>query len=271
MLRVKAPTGGGGDAVVVADSSGARPWHALLDAGGDSVAAVYLREAGIDTLDLMVLTHAHQDHYGGMGDVFDEAHVVRFVYNGQVRSLASYQAVLDAAHAMADTVLIPTEALRIPMSSSAAVTILPPLDTWLAVDTDDGEEINEGSLAVRVSYADFSFLSTGDAEHRANQRFAAAFPAEIRAAVLKVGHHGSSDATSASWLEAVDPQAAVVSANGTTHPHGSALELLRARTADLFCTPNHGTVSVRVGASGDWDVRTAQDPRKRCTRGTEAF
>jgi len=270
VLRVDAPTGGGGDAVVMADSAAGGPWYALIDAGGDDVAARYLDDAGIDTLDLLVLTHAHSDHFGGMQDVFDRMHVRRFVYNGQARALASYQRVLERARMEADTVIVLSAPHEISFGTAdgAHAVLLPPLDTWLTENTDDGSLLNEGSLGLRVQVGSFAYLGTGDAEIQANRRFADSYPDWVDADALKAGHHGSTDAVQSFWLDAVSPELVVVSANGTTHPHGAALDMYRARTPDLFCTPDHGIVTVRVSAAGDYAVRTERDPRARCTPGT---
>lgn len=257
--------------MVVADSGGARPWHALIDAGGDGTAAAYLKAAGIDTLDLVVLTHAHQDHYGGMDAVFAGEHVRSFVYNGQVRTLASYEEVISRAGAEADSVVVPTTLWTMPLPGGGKATVLPPLATWTGTDTDDGSHLNEGSLGVRVERGTFSFLSTGDAELPADRRFESTYPSLIRADVLKVGHHGSSDATDQAWLTAVGPSVVIVSANGVTHPHGAVLDLLQSWTADLFCTPQHGVVTLLVDASGSFATRTAADPRLRCEVGSEAY
>jgi len=270
VLRVLAPTGGGGDALLVADSAGARPWYALIDAG-DGSAAAYLAQAGIDTVDVMVLTHAHEDHYGGMDAVFAAAHVRRFITNGQVRSLASYEEVMARARAEADTVVVSATPWIGSMPGGGRVIVMPPLDTWIHQDTDDGSELNNGSLAVRFEEGGFSLLDTGDAELQANQRFAATYPTWVKAVALKVGHHGSTDATQAAWLAAVTPQLEIVSANGTTHPHGAALALLEAQTPDLFCTPDHGIVSVFVNGTGSWAVHTAKDPRQPCSVGSDAY
>ena len=88
--------------------------------------------------------------------------------------------------------------------------------------------------------------------------------------VLKVGHHGSTDATDAEWLSAVAPSEAIISANGTTHPHGGTITLLEGWTEDLFCTPDHGIVTLLVDAQGSFATRTVGDPRRRCSVGSEA-
>jgi competence protein ComEC len=273
VFRVRASTGGGGDAILVADSSQPRPVHVLVDAGGDNTAATYLAQAGIDTLDLMVLSHAHDDHYGGMDEVLAAVHVRAFAYNGQLRSQSNYEALLAQARAEADTVLVVTELESWWGSATGqmTVTLLPPFAAHLRTDTDDGGALNDGSLGVHVRRGIFTFLSTGDSEFSGNGWFAERFPTWVDVEAMQVGHHGSSDATQSFWLDATSPQVAVVSANGTTHPHGSVLKLLRAAGLELFCTPQHGWVTFRVAASGAYAVSTQNDPRFRCKTGSQAF
>lgn len=271
VLQVASATGGGGDAVLVADSGGARPWYALVDAGGDGTAAAYVAAAGIDTLDLLVLTHAHSDHYGGLDDVARAVHVRRFVTNGQVRSAVTYQAMLAAVAAVSDTVIVPVVPWILPLPGGGRVALLPPSPEHLQEDTDDGAEINDGSLGVRFDRGTFSYLGTGDGETGANQWFLAQAPTWIDVEALKVGHHGSADATQSWWLDAVSPRVALVSANGSTHPHGATLTLLESLTPDLFCTPDHGIITIRVNAAGEYSVRTAGDARRKCTVGSEAY
>ena len=266
--------GGGGDALLVADSSGARAWHALIDAGDGPRALQALQAAGVDTLDLLVVTHAHFDHYGGAEAILDALAVRRVVHNGQVRSNLTWTSFLQAVAAEPGAeVQVPMSALLVgPPGSSLEVRILPPLRSWLDVDTDDGQELNDGSLAVRVTLGSFSLLSTGDAEAGANQHFRSLFPSWVDVEVLKVGHHGSADATQTVWLSAVSPRVALVSANGTTHPHGAPLGLLESVVgAELFCTPEHGDIVLRVAADGSYAVRAAADPRRRCRVGRLAY
>lgn len=266
--------GGGGDALLVADSSGVRAWHALIDAGDGPRALQALQAAGVDTLDLLVVTHAHFDHYGGAEAVLDALAVRRVVHNGQVRSNLTWGAFLQAvAREPGVDVRTPSSSIQVGhQGSPVGVRVLPPLPTWLGLDTDDGQELNDGSLAVRLTLGSFSLLSTGDAEAGANQHFRMIFPTWVDVEVLKVGHHGSADAMQTAWLSAVNPRVALVSANGTTHPHGAPLGLLESEVgAELFCTPEHGDIVLRVAADGAYSVRVAEDPRRRCRVGSLAY
>ena len=269
VLRVTS-TAGGGDAILVADSAAAPPRHVLIDAGDDAAAARALREAGIGTLDLLVLTHAHHDHYGGMDEVLDAVQVRAFAFNGQVRSAVTYRRLLERVEREVPVVIVVDSVRRVRLGEgeqATTLTLIPPLPTHLGEDTSDGERLNEGSLAVRVERGAFSFLTTGDAEHAANRRFATMFPALVDVDVLKLGHHGSTDATDRAWLGATTPEVAIVSANGTTHPHASALALVKELGIPLYCTPQHGAVRVRVAPDGAYRITTELPADRECEPG----
>jgi len=274
-IRVLAVTSrsGGGDAILIADSAAEPARHVLIDAGDDGAAAAALRALGVASLDLLVLTHAHHDHYGGVDEVLDAVPVRVFAFNGQVRNATTYVRMLERIEREVPTVLVVDSVRHVRLGTqpdATLLTLLPPLAEHLAADTDSGSRLNEGSLAVRVERGSFSFLTTGDAEEAANRRFAARFPGAVDVDVLKLGHHGSADATQPAWLDATTPAAAIVSANGTTHPFPEVIELVQGtRGIALYCTPQHGTVTVRVDAGGRWRVLTEHDAGRRCEPGSQ--
>nr|PZN90304.1 MAG: hypothetical protein DIU52_08445 [bacterium] len=269
VLRVTS-TAGGGDAILVADSAAEPPRHVLIDAGDDATAARFLREAGIEALDLLVLTHAHHDHYGGMDEVLDAVQVRAFAFNGQVRSAVTYRRLLERVEREVPLIIVVDSVRRVRLGEgedATTLTLIPPLPTHLHEDTDHGERLNEGSLAVRVERGGFSFLTTGDAEHAANRRFATLFPSLVDVDVLKLGHHGSTDATDRAWLAATTPAVAIISANGTTHPHAPVLALVKRLGIPLYCTPQHGTVRIRVGPEGAYRITTELPADRACEPG----
>lgn len=270
VLRVASPSGGG-DAILVADSAAVPPRHLLIDAGHDGTAAAALRAWGIDTLDLAVLTHAHHDHYGGLTHVLDSVSVRAFAFNGQARTAVTYRRLLERVLQDVPTTLVVDTIRQVRLGGGPEATqivLIPPLDRHLGVETDDGRRLNEGSIGVRVQRGAFSFLTTGDAELAANRRFAREFGPLVDVTVLKLGHHGSSNATQDFWLDAAAPEVAVISANGTTHPHTEVLELVLERGIDVYCTPQHGTVTIRVAMDGRYVVTSEASPRLRCEPGS---
>lgn len=281
--------GGGGDALLLTDSSGGGLVHALIDAGPAGAGAIdpgfvarRLAGLGIDSLAFVVLTHAHSDHYAGLLDVLNQVAVQRFFYNGQVRSLGSYEAVIQTAAARADTVIVPTAPIAVTLgldTSTTAIAVLPPLPTWIGTDTDSSSQLNDGSLGVSIRRGGFAMFLTGDSEVAANQRWRTQFPGYSGALdLLKVGHHGANDAVfdngfngSSAWLDHTAAALALVSANGTSHPRINATAALLARRGlRTYCTNVHGTIEVRVNPLGQFRVDVEQQAAASCVPGTDA-
>lgn len=281
--------GGGGDAILLTDSSAGGQVHALVDAGpagtggaDPGFVARRLAALGVDSLALLALTHAHSDHYAGMIAVLNGTAVARFYYNGQVRSLGSYTAAIDSGRARADSTIVPTAPVALALghdTATTAITVLPPLATWTGVDTDSATLLNDGSLGIEVRRGAFRMFLTGDSEVAANQRWRTQFAAYSGALdVLKVGHHGANDAVfdngfngSSAWLAHTAPDIAIVSANGTSHPRVNATTALLARPGlRTWCTNVHGTIAIRVNPQGQYRVDVERDGTAPCIPGTDA-
>jgi beta-lactamase superfamily II metal-dependent hydrolase len=281
--------GGGGDAILVTDSSAAGMTHVMIDAGSAGAnasnpgfVAAQLALLHVDTLALMLLTHAHGDHYGGMPAILNSVKVRRFLYNGQVRNLTSYQALLSQARQRADSVIVVT-ALRdydLGLSASPAhLKFLPPLATHLATSTDDGTELNDGSVAARLQLGTFAMFFTGDGEVQATRTWRTQFASLLQGiSVLKVGHHGANNAIFdngfsgvSTWLDQLQPRISIISSNGTTHPRINAINRLIAQVNNrTYCTSVHGTITIRVTRAGDYTVSVAKNADQQCVAGSAA-
>jgi len=128
--------GGGGDAILVTDSSGAGSRHALIDAGPAGTGASdpgfvarRLAALGVDSLTFVVLTHAHGDHFAGLPAVLNGLPVGQFYYNGQVRAFSDYNNVIALANQRAGAVIVPNTVIEFAIgldTSQTFVSILPP-------------------------------------------------------------------------------------------------------------------------------------------------
>jgi competence protein ComEC len=122
------------------------------------------------------------------------------------------------------------------------LTILAPDDAAVA-----GDDTNNASIVIRLTYDDISILLTGDAEEP-EEEYILHSGAGVRAHVLKVAHHGSRTASSEAWLQSVAPQVAIVSVASDSpydHPHHEVLQRLQQRDVTIYRTDQHGTVTVR--------------------------
>ena len=281
--------GGGGDAILISDSSAAGIEHALVDAGPGGVGgsnhalvAQRLQSLGVDTLTFAQLTHAHTDHFDGLDEVLRALDVSWFVYNGQARSLGSYNSLLTTAAAEADSVTALTSLRQVELGAGTertTVTMVPPLTAYLQNPTASSDQLNNGSIGTAVERGGFRMFLTGDGEVEANTRWRTQFPALSGAVdVLKVGHHGANDAIfdvgisgSSSWLDHTDPEVALISANGTTHARVNALNRLLTRSnLRTYCTNVHGTISLRVDGQGNYVVSVERMAESDCVPGSQA-
>lgn len=281
--------GGGGDAILLTDSSSAGQRHVLVDAGPAGVGgsdpgfvARRLAALAVDTLEALLLSHAHGDHFDGMPAVLGQVVVRRFIYNGQVRNFSAYASVLALAGSRADTVIVPGAALPLTVGlggSAAVLTVLPPLTSYLADGNADASQINEGSLGAELAKGPFRMFLTGDGEVQANARWRTSFATRSGAVdVLKVGHHGANDAVfdngfngASTWLQHTMPAIAVISANGTSHPRVNALgRLLGEPATATYCTSVHGDIEIRVSETGAYAVRVERNMEADCMPGADA-
>ncbi|MBI1967681.1 MAG: MBL fold metallo-hydrolase [Gemmatimonadetes bacterium] len=262
----------GGDAILITDSSQGRARHVLLD-GSDRGGTVtrWLASFGVDTLAAVILSHAHADHYGGLDEVLREIPARAFIYAGTPRTAVTYRALLGQVDALAIPVITVDSGVRMvtiaTRGDSFQLQLIAPPPTCRALRSRAGSAINNCSLGVRLVRDSFAMLFPGDAQEEELGWWLDAYRSLLPAPVLKAGHHGSANAMTDAWLDAVRPEAVVISANGRQHPFAEVLELLAVRRTPAYCTADHGTVTVRVPRGGGWAVTTERAGRCRVRRG----
>lgn len=263
----------GGDAILITDSAGGRARHMLIDASdhGRTVVA-RLRRYHVDTLAALILSHPHVDHYGGMGDVLDSFPVRSFVYGGTPRTAVTYRSLLRRVAALHIPVVTADTGVRtvrlVTGNDTVTLTILPPpADCRRVPGTATGHDVNNCSIGIRLTRGRFTALLPGDAEDVEFATWMMTHPELLRAEVLKASHHGSSNGTSATLLDVVQPGAVLISANGRQHPFAQVLDMLAARGIPTYCTANAGTITVRVPRGATWTI--VPDRNGKCRARTE--
>jgi len=247
---------GQGDAVLILAPTGQA---ALYDGGppGRNLSRM-LRERGVERLDLVIASHNHADHIGGLPEVIREFRPRFYMDNGIPHTTQAYRRVLEAVRDV-DAQLIEPTARRIGLGE-ASLQILPPpgRKAW-------GH--NDNSIGVIVTYGDFRASLLGDAE-RAQQEWLLRGQAQhLRpVAVHKASHHGSRNGDIAAMTQRLRPQVVVIGVsdgNQYGHPHAEALSLYAAAGAKVYPTDRHGTVVIRGHRDGRHEVRTVTSSRPR--------
>lgn len=224
----------------------------LIDAGTSSTEDELvgeLRSLGAETLDLVVATHPHADHIGGMAaviDAFDVRQVVMpRISESDTPTTKTYENLLQSIADKGLTIM-PAEPGDELLSSGGAVL------TVLAPNGENYGDLNNYSVVLRLTYGEDSFLFTGDAEEASEEEMLS-LDWPLTATVLKCGHHGSETSTSPAFLDAVSPQYAVISCgvdNDYGHPDAVTLEKLEAAGAEVFRTDRQGTILASTEGSG---------------------
>lgn len=214
----------------------------LIDCGDvdriDSTAG-FLRYSGVERLDLVIVTHPHDDHYGAMYKILRDFDVGEVIMPELETDGRSYQKLRGEA-----------EKRDIPIRYAAAGESFRFGDMYLDILAPiflDYDDENNFSIVARLVYGETSFLFTGDLE-RDGELDLIDEGAALKADVLKVGHHGSSGSSSDEFLRAVNPKIAVFEAgrvNYYGHPRGEVLERLAAvDCAEAYSTANNGNIVI---------------------------
>jgi competence protein ComEC len=227
--------------------------YMLIDAGdvdkGDEVID-YLKSQNVDKLSYVIATHPHADHIGGMADVINSYDADCFITTSKTATTKCYEKMLKALAAKNISITTPVFGEKYKLGD-AEFEIITPSD-----GTDFGNEANNYSVGIKLTYGNTSFVMCGDAEKEAEQMIVDS-GANIKADVLKCGHHGSSTSTSEKFLDKVNPTYAVISCgkdNKYGHPHTETIEKLENRGISYFRTDEKGTiVAVSDGNKIDWN------------------
>jgi competence protein ComEC len=208
---------------------------------GEGVVSPYLWARGFRRLDIVALTHADQDHIGGLEAILRNFQP-RELWLAAIPDHAPMQLLLATARELGIRIVRKRAGDRIDLSG-AAIEVLAP-----ETARDGGRQNNNESLVLRARFGRRAFLLTGDAERQEEYELTAA-SAPLRADVLKLGHHGSKTSSTAAFLDAVHPTFAVISAgqdNQFRHPHDEVLARLAERGIQVLRTDRQGLVTVRT-------------------------
>jgi len=211
----------------------------LIDAGDHRRSDVvpHLISVGVVEIDLLIGTHPHADHIGQFPQVLDSFTVGEVWMSGDLHTTVTFQRAVDAIMDSGAAYHEP-RAGEVFEFGTLLIEVINPYEL-----TGD---FHEGSISVRITYGEVSFVFTGDAETHTEQAMIDRGH-DLSAQVLHLGHHGSSTSSGSVFLEAISPDIAVYSAgkdNRYGHPHEEVVERLAAMGIPLYGTDIHGTVVI---------------------------
>lgn len=237
-LQVEVLDVGQGDSILVRTPEGKT---VLIDGGtGRRNVPAMLQRRQISSVDLIINTHAHADHLGGLDEVLEAMPVRVYVDPGMPHTTETYKKVIQ----LVEDKGVQYKAVRggqvFRFDDGITLTVLGPHDPLLAGTRSD---LNSNSVITRLDHGEICFLLMGDAELETEHRVLEHGLGHCD--VLKVAHHGSAYATSNPFLEAVQPEWAAISVgrnNRYKHPAPGTMKRLEKSGAKVLRTDLHGRI-----------------------------
>jgi competence protein ComEC len=235
---------GQGDSIFLRSPSGKTM---LVDASTSDMADRiddFLQAQHVTRLDVVIGTHPHADHIGGMKEIISKYEVGAYYMPDAETNTNVFEKLLDELDARDIPVVQAAGGSNsfIEWDDSTEVRIFSPL-TFIAYP-----DLNDESVVCRVSYGDTSILLTGDAESFAEEALMKEIPTRLlRSTVIKLGHHGSNTSTGTALLNVVHPELAIASVgadNEYGHPHRETLDKLKEAGVKLLRTDLNGIIHI---------------------------
>lgn len=227
---------GQGDSILIESPSGKTM---LIDGGvkgaGQQIVS-YLNELGINKLDIVVATHPDADHIGGLIPVLDNMTTEQFYDSGKVHTSQTFEEMLTQIDEKNIPYHVPKIGDDIEFDKDVNVKVLNA--------NDQATDNNDASIVLKMTYGNVSFLLTGDAGVALEKEM---LQYDVKATVLKAGHHGSNTSSSDEFVQAVKPEVAILSYgedNKYGHPHAEVMDRLQAIGSKIYATADLGTITV---------------------------
>ena len=238
---------GQGDAILITTAEG----NILIDTSEKSerdALVNYLAEQNITSFKYLILTHTDADHIGSADYIVENYDVDTVMMTDYTATTKTYERLLTAIESKGTNVIIP-ELRYVFTLGSLQMTVIAP--------TEKFDDPNEMSLVIKAIHGETSLMFTGDAEGESEAGILETWSeSELKVDILKVGHHGSSSSTTQAFLDALDPDAAVISCgegNSYGHPHAEIVERLTAKGVTIYRTDEDGTVVI-ISDGTEWKL-----------------
>ena len=223
--------------------------YMLIDGGNNEdgdMLVKYLKEQGVEKLDYIIATHPHEDHIGGLDDVLNEFDTDLVLMPDKITTTKTFEDFLlaiknrqDVKNKNGENVTlkkVPKLEEKYNLGNASFVIYAPNSSSY--------DELNNYSIVIKLSFGNNTFLFTGDAE-KLSEKEMLDKNYDLKADVLKIGHHGSSTSTSDEFLEAVSPKYAVLSVgedNSYNLPKKTVMDKFKNNNIPVYRTDEQGTI-----------------------------
>ena len=211
----------------------------LIDGGNDNDGEYlvdYLQnDLKIDKINVVVGTHPHEDHIGGLDDIVTSFDIEKIYLPNVTTNTKTFEDLLTAIENKKYKITIPKIDEEFKLNNM--------LFTIIYTGTDE-KDLNNSSIILKLTYGNTSYLFTGDATSKVEKLI---LDKDINVDVLKVGHHGSKYSTSDEFLDKVDPKYAIIEVgenNDYSHPSNSTIDKFNKRNIKVFRTDLNGTIKL---------------------------
>ena len=228
--------------------------NVLIDAGENNkgdVVVNYLKKEGIKDLDIVIGTHPHSDHIGGMDIVIDNMNVHTVIMpelpDSMIPTTRTYEDLLKSIQRKNLKITPAKPYDEYDLGGGARLTILGPMETL--------KGLNNMSVVSRLDFGECSFIFTGDMEKEAEASLLANLKniEILDVDIYDTPHHGSHSSSTAKFLKAVSPKAAIISCgqgNDYGHPHKETITKLSKLTDEIHRTDLEGSIIIKCDGKG---------------------
>lgn len=210
----------------------------LVDAGNSNdgnLLVDYLKKNNINHFSYVIGTHAHEDHIGGMSKIIDNFDIDTFYMPNVMTTTKCFEDILDS---------LLEKKLKFSTPNIGDEFDIDEAHIKILYVGEDSDNLNNSSIVFKLTYGDKTFLFTGDATTKVEKEI---INSDIKADVLKVGHHGSKTSSSNSFINKVDPSYAIISVgknNKYNLPSQTIIDRLNKKGIKLYQTSEDGTIII---------------------------
>lgn len=226
----------------------------LIDAGPKSDVdklMKQLEEKNIDDFEIIVATHPHEDHIGGMTKVLQTYKVENFYMPKVEHSTKTFENMIKEVENQGLKVKVLKEGVNIDIGEGALLETFSP-------NQEVYNNLNNYSPIMKLTFGNNSFLFTGDAEKEVEEEVLSKYKDKLDSDIIKFGHHGSSTSSTTEFIEAVSPSYGIISCgvdNSYGHPHKEILKIIQDMSIETYRTDTQGQITV-ISDGNNIEIKT---------------